>query len=169
MGHQIVFYLTPEDMRATEVRIRSKVPVAISDSRPKEPHPHVLPDTEVAEMGKTWLSVYLVRPEDLGAVKLIEVRTQHYWAIDELRSPVIELNRCFFDGKILRSGRVYYTDGYYGEDGAWVAKPWEFIKWAKDVFSAVKKSLKKNERLCAYVGPDALVWQAENSGELVNQ
>lgn len=42
---QIVFCLTPNDMRAN-------VPVAILDSRLKEPHPRVLPDTEVAEMGK---------------------------------------------------------------------------------------------------------------------
>ena len=38
-------------------------------------------------------------------------------------SPVVELTRCFFDGHILRRGRLYFVDRYYGTNGDWIEKP----------------------------------------------
>ena len=165
MGKQLRFYLTPADTELAEGRIRECDSLCVLHSRSSQPHPRVCSNLDVREDGKRWLFLYLVRETDLGQVVLKEVPAQQYWAIDSLRSPVIEFNCCFFDGLRLRSGRIYYTDGFYGEDGVWIEKPTAFLNWAKCVFSAVKKISKSTGGY--YVGADAKRWLEETKGKLI--
>jgi hypothetical protein len=89
---------------------------------------------------------YMVRPDDLSAINLEEVPEQRYWSIDILSSPVVELTRCYFDGKILRRGRLYYTHSFYGGDDRWVEKPEPFRSWAKRLLSAALQNSKTRPR-----------------------
>lgn len=164
MGHQVNFYLDGADTISLEERIRGLGPLAILHSLSPGPEPRVLDGVNFEENGRPWLFLFLVRPEDLPAVKTREVPAQGHWTIDDLRSPVVELNRCFFDGKILRRGRVYYLDGFYvGQE--WQDKPDSFRKWAKAVLATTKKGLKKHES--EYIGPGAAAWLASAGGKLV--
>jgi hypothetical protein len=85
------------------------------------------------------------------------VTTQGYWVVDVLRSPALELSSCFFDGKILRRGRIYYVDGFGGEDGAWIEKPETFRTWARRVRAAIRKALARQGDFDD-IGPDARAW-----------
>jgi hypothetical protein len=131
MGHQVNFYLAPEDLRDLERRLREIQPLTVIHRRSPSDQPRVVDSFEVLEDGKPWFFLACVRTEDLAHVTLRHVPEQGYWVVDEYQSPVIELTRCFFDGRILRSGRLYYNDGFWGPDKTWVEKPEPFRKWAK--------------------------------------
>lgn len=166
MGHQVVFYMSPQDTRDVELRLRSLGPIAILHSESGTKRPRVLQSLGHEEGGQPWLFFFLARPQDVDHVNMIEVPAQGCWAVDVLCSPVIEFTRCYFDQTILRQGRVYYTDGFYNEDGLWVAKPGDFLGWAKSVRSAVRKSLMRHN--AALIGNDAALWLARGGGRLVN-
>ncbi|HYO60073.1 hypothetical protein [Archangium sp.] len=167
MGHQLNFFLTPEDLRLLEQRLKEKCPVVFLDYRSQGPAPAQLPDLEVAEFGKTRLSVLLVPPDSLGALIFRHVPQQGYWTVDLLRSPAVELSRCFYDGAILRRGRLYYDRGFYDEAGHWVEKPASFQDWAKKVFSVARKGLERDAEQFAYVGTNAQAQRQEGRLKLV--
>ncbi|MEZ4297826.1 MAG: hypothetical protein R3B70_22915 [Polyangiaceae bacterium] len=164
MGHQANFYATPTDIAELQERIAKLEPMAILHSRSPTATPRVLPSLRFEENSQAFLHYYLVREGDFDKVVTEYVPTQGYWSIEELFSPVVELSSCFFDGNILRQGRVYYKDGFYGPDGLWVDKPEPFRTWAKAVLRHTKKLLKKHGR--DYIGKDALRWVEEEGGKL---
>jgi hypothetical protein len=168
MGRQLQFYLTPSDLAVLEVALRASQEVAALPWRAPRPEPTVVESFRIERMGKTPLTLYLARPADLGAVAFREVAAQGYWTVDDLRSPVVELARCHFDGKTLRRGRLYYATGYYGGDGAWVDKPKAFLAWADALLRTARKALWREPRLDAYLGPEARELHDRNAAELVS-
>jgi hypothetical protein len=166
MGHQLNYFLMPEDTRLLEERLRERCPVAFLDTRSQQPAAVQLPGLEVAEFGKTRLRVLLAPPEALESVILEYIPQQGYWLVDSSRSPVIEMDRCYYDGSILRKGRLYYQRQFV-DKGAWVEKPADFQAWAKRVFTVVRKGLQRDPEVLAYLGPHAQ--QARQRGlELVD-
>jgi hypothetical protein len=155
MSSQINFFLTPLDLSMLEQRLKKQCSVVFLGIPLEQPAPRLLSTLEVARYGEEWLKVFLAHPESLGALVFKHVPKQGYWLVDDDRSPVIELSRCFYDGKILRRGRVYYTKGFYDEAGQWVDKPADFLAWAKKVFSVTRKGLQRDAGLGSYVGQDA--------------
>ncbi len=167
MGQQTTFYLTPTDLRATEERIRKCGEFLVLHTRASEARPRIVPSLDYEENGKKWLFFYLVRPDDLSSVQMHEVAKQNYWAIDSLRSPVVEFSSCFFDGVKIRQGRVYFQSRYYAETGQLVTKPDSFVKWAESVLAAVKKTLHRDPASGNYVGSDTLTWVQQKGGTLL--
>jgi hypothetical protein len=155
MGHQINFFLGPNDHAELEMRLREAGELVVLHVRSPTPEPRQVDNTNFTEDGKQWLFLYLVRPDDLSAVRTREVAAQRYWSVDDLRSPVIELTRCYYNGKILRRGRLYFVDGYYGAEDQWVEKPEEFKAWANRLFAAARKTLTFDKNLGAHIGPEA--------------
>ena len=155
-GRQLQLYLTPRDLHSYEATLRERPAewVALASHSPG-PGPNRVGSLAIREMGKERLTVFLVRTQDLGAISVRQVKEQRYWTIDELRSPVIEFQRCFFDGQLLRRGRLYYVTGYYGDNGAWIAKPASFIEWASGMLRATRKALQRVADLGAYLGDEA--------------
>jgi hypothetical protein len=164
VGHQVNFYLDPVDTEWVEQKLRAVAPFAILHSRSSGPEPRVVGSLDCTEGGKPWLYFYLVQPQDLQRVVTRHVPAQGYWTVDVLRSPVVELNRSFFNGQILRRGRVYYVDGFYGPDGSTVEKEEQFRTWAKSLLSTTKKALKRHGS--DYIGPNAEAWLASSGGRL---
>jgi|GEM_PF-1998874 len=165
MGHQVNFYATPTDISELERRIDLLEPMVIIHDRSPTSQPRIVSSLDITEGDRRWLYYYLVRKKDLERVLTEHVPAQKYWSIDSLRSPVIEFNSCYFDGKTLGRGRVYYVDGYYGADDAWVEKPESFRAWAKKVLRTIKRPLKKHNRI-DYIGQNALAWLEREQGEL---
>jgi hypothetical protein len=116
--------------------------------------------------GEDWLHLFLVRPEDLDRVVTQHVAVQGYWVVDVLRSPVIEFQRCFFDGKELRRGRAYFVDKYYDSSDALIQKPETFRKWAQTVLRAIRQSLERKGS--DYIGYDAKQWLSTGKGALID-
>lgn len=165
MGHQVNFYLDPSDTVTVEHAVRSIEPLFVLHSRSQGPTPKVLDSFNVEDEGKPWLFLYLVRPEDLNQVVTSHISAQGYWSVEVLESPVIELTRCFFDGSVLRRGRLYYVDGFYDTDQCWREKPEGFRRWARDVLKKTKRVLKKHQS--DYIGSGAEAWLSTCGGRLL--
>ncbi|HMF30933.1 MAG TPA: hypothetical protein VKK79_05945 [Candidatus Lokiarchaeia archaeon] len=167
MKYEVNFYLTPEDAILVQSRLSEIVPVKILHSRSPTQDPQVVDSLDHREAGKQWLSLFLVREEDLNDVVMHYVDVQDYWTVDDLRSPVIEFTCSFFDNDILRRGRAYYVEGYHEQDQGWIEKSAPFKAWAKIVLDTIKKSL--NRRMSDYIGPSALSWSQVSGGKLVSK
>ena len=154
MSHQINFFLGPNDLIELEARLKKVDAPVVLHSRAPTNKPRVLDTINFTEDGKQWLFLYLVRSEDLTALRMKEVAAQKYWTIDTFISPIVELNSCYYDGKILRRGRLYYMDGYYDQE-QWVEKSDDFRTWAKRLLAAARKTLVFDKELGAHVGPEA--------------
>jgi hypothetical protein len=167
MGRQVNFFFLPQDLNECEGRIRQLGPVVFFESRSQSAAPELLENTVINEMGKTWLDIYLALPEHLPLVKLREVKAQGWYSVEESTSPVIELSRCYFDGKILRRGRLYYNESYYAEDGQLITKPNDFTNWARKVLKVAVKGLLKDPNTSSYVGRGASLWREQEKGSFV--
>lgn len=153
MGHQLNLYLTHKDTEMVEDAIRAIEPVAILHRRSKGPAPRVLTSLRHDEDGHTWLFFDLVRPADLAMLPVRHVAGPDYWTVDVQRDPVLEFNRCFSDGRIIRRGRVYFVSSYFGPDGAPVMKDEAFVKWGRKVVRRIRSILTKHGGDC--IGPEA--------------
>lgn len=156
MGKQVNFYLLPADIAILEEKIRDIDSLVVLHSRSNISKPRELANLELLEEGQHWLYFYLVRPEDLDSVQMRHVPAQNYWTVDVLKSPVIELQRCFWDGQVLRRGRVYYQDKFFGDDNELIEKSESFQRWAKWIFKTIKQSLDKVDH--DYLGYNAKRW-----------
>ena len=165
MGHQINFYAAPADIAVLQERVGDVEPMLILHSRSPGAEPVVLSSLRHTEDAKPWLFYYLVRRCDLANVTSEHVPSQGYWAIDVIRSPVVQFNSCFFDGTVLGRGRVYYVDGFYGEHDEWHEKSERFRSWGKAVLKTTQKCLKRHG--ADYIGPAAAEWLAQGDGRLV--
>jgi hypothetical protein len=161
MAHQVNFYAAPEDIAQIEAEVRQIEPIEFLHSRSQAAGPRVVSSLDLREDGTPWLFFYLVRESDLAAVVTNRVPAQGYWTVDVFRSPVVEFNRCYFDGNILRRGRVYYVDGFYRSDEIWVEKSEYFRRWAKSVFKITKRCLKRHGT--DYIGQEAWSWLNESA------
>lgn len=166
MSHQFTYCALLEDFAEIESKLRAIEPFVILYSRSPTAAPRIAPALDFKDESGTWLFCYLVREADLAAVMTRYVPTQGYWAIEDFHSPVIQCTGCFFDEKILRRGRMYYADGAYDKNGAWVQKSEAFRRWAAAVFRAAKKCLKKLD--WRYIGPAAARWLETSGGKLVD-
>lgn len=166
MGQQINFYMTPRDLEIAMKHIMGCGEYVILHYKSSQSKPNVVPNLEFEENGKPWLYFYLTRSEFLPLIKMYEVPAQKYWAIDSLRSPVLELNRSFFDGKNLRMGRIYFHTNYYDDVGRKVTKSEAFLIWTKCILAVMKKTLKLDRSLGVYIGTDAMVVSNEGGNLL---
>ena len=165
MGKQVNFYLLPSDFTTVQAAIESAGPVKFltdqtRDDRPREIDSLVInPD----EMGRIGLRVYAVRPEDLHSVKTKWIEQQGHWIIDQFDSPVLEIDRCYYDGRLIRRGRIYFaTDLRFR-----AALPdQDFVRWGTAVLSRVRRRLLLDRHLhsFAYVSEAVIEWLHAHGG-----
>jgi len=168
MGHQSSFFLTPKDTADLDRRLREKTEFIVLLWESPTASPRIVDSLNFSEEGDPGLNKFLARPEDLDKIVTHYVDTQGYWTLEGDNSPVVEFSGCFFDGKILREGRVYYVDKSWTRDGGWVDKSEAFRKWAKMVHTTIKKSLKRRaSKYVEYIGADAQAW-VDAGGQLVD-
>lgn len=168
MGHQSTFYLTPKDKADLEQRLRERTDFIILLWESPTSSPRVVDSLNFSEEGEPGYHKSLARPEDLDKIVTRHVPEQGYWTLQENDSPVVEFSGCFFDGKILRAGRVYYVDKFWTPDRGWEEKSEAFRKWARMVHTTIKKSLKRRDsKYVEYIGADAQAW-VDAGGQLVS-
>ncbi|AZN35138.1 hypothetical protein [Iodobacter ciconiae] len=141
MGKQVNFYLTPSDFLGVKTLIDTIEPCFILHSRSKSNEPLIVDDFAVRDGEDDWLFYYLVRQCDILDVKMRAVPSQGYWVIDETHSPVIELNKCFFNENTLGRGRIYFNEKYYNDNSVLIQKPDAFKIWANAILRHVRKKL----------------------------
>jgi hypothetical protein len=155
VGHQLNFFATTADLETIERHLRAHAPLAILHDRSPLPQPRSLNSLNAVADGKPVIYMCLARVDDLRATKLTHVPAQHYWAVDTIRSPVIEFTKPVLDGSSLRRGRFYYVDGFF-TDSVWIEKDVDYCAWARDVLRIVRKCLIRKDG--AFIGRDATTW-----------
>lgn len=163
MGRQLNFFLMPEDLAVLESAVRSAGQVKFLRSRHSTKNLEVLDSLVITrdQMGHVDLRAYLCRPDDLQQVTLRYVPNQEHFVVQP-GSPVIEVDRCFFDGKFLHRGRLYFFTTNY--------TPADFTRWASRVFRSVRNSLVRQEAFGGYYyfGQIARRWVEESDAHLVS-
>lgn len=167
MGHQVQIYLLPEDTLLIEKYFMGSDNAKFIQYCSPSAEIAVSDTLAVQEMGKSWLPIFIVREKDLKDLEVKHIEAQSYWTIDSLRSPVIEFSRCFFDGNVLRKGRLFFDLGYYGRGGEWVSKSDAFTTWADDTLRWIRKTFTRIES-GAYIGKKAGWWVQQRGGRLVD-
>ncbi len=165
MGRQISFFATPKDLSGVEAEVRRSRPLLLLTALSESPEPGIVEGMCVNAMGRESLRLYMVRPSDKLAVVTRQLRSGRGWAVDEPRSPVVELDRSYFDGERLSKGRVYYEPGYYSSERQWIEKSPAFIKWADGIFRTVRKVLLRDAGLNAYLGKEAADWRERTGAQ----
>ena len=105
------------------------------------------------------LSLNLARSADIEKIKMRYFPGIKKWCINSTYEEVVEFGCCFMDSALIRESRVYYATGCY-ENGIYVKKSEEFIKWAEKLFRLLKKELIKIEDngYILYVGKQTHAW-----------
>jgi hypothetical protein len=83
------------------------------------------------------------RENEIILKEVINIENETIYPIDQLRSPIIEFDRCFYNKefKKMNDGRVYYNKGYWGDDHNFKTKNETFLKFADEFFKKLKKIL----------------------------
>jgi hypothetical protein len=165
VGRQIQIYFSPDDVRALESAAQERLGTVVLPHRHPTERASPASSTVIENEAGIRSFGYLVRPQDLGAVVLRHIPAQGYWVVDATRSPVVELDGGFADGKILRCGRLYFEKGFYAENGSWVQKSEGFLRWAEEVLKLAKQWSRRDSKLDAYVGKSAK--EKQSSGWLL--
>jgi hypothetical protein len=153
MGHQLTFRATPADLAGLEAAFAKSHPYVCLAWRSPDATPKQLRGFSEYQPGRDDLKVLLVSPTDLSKVRSGYVPAQKYWTVDTLRSPVVEMSRCYVEGNAIRPGRLYYKDEYYGAEGQRMLQPEDFRKWAADLLKTTKNVFKRIKG--EYVGAEA--------------
>jgi hypothetical protein len=163
MGHQVNFFVLPADLPAIEATIRSAGDVCFLEDRTPTEQPVVLDSLafDQADMGHRPLRAYIARESGLAAVQTRFIGAQGYWLIDATVSPVIEFDRCFFDGSVLRRGRAYFASDLRFRPE--LPDP-DFVRWGDRALSRIKKALQRAPDLppWIYVSAAAEQWIRDN-------
>jgi hypothetical protein len=163
MGRQLNFYMHPDDLAAFQSDVERRHAVVLA-SRATSPTPLKLPTVLVAEYGVDPLCIFLARDQDLDLVRHVEILGSRDYAIDSLRSPVIEFSRCYFGDRVIRRGRLWFSTGYFGSGGDRRNQPEEFVRWASGWLRSLRRQyvqLKDGN----FAGPAAKKW-SDAGGQL---
>jgi len=104
---------------------------------------------------------YLVRPQELPEMRLRDIETRSYKAIDVDRSPVIEFDGCRRLGDRITEGRMYVISNYF-EGQTLIRKDEGFLRWTEKLMTKARRTLKKAPASFFYYGEAA--WQLRGTG-----
>lgn len=160
---QVNFYIHPDDVKELEKFLAENDIVIIN--QPQYTTDLKFSDIIEKRTDNEWLKCFLARRQDIKSIKNEFINEQNYYLIDEFESPVIELRRCLFDGKILKGSRLYFIKAFYDSNDRLVDKPQDFINCAQSVLKWIKKHYNKDSKNGDYFSPKAEDWK-NNNGEI---
>jgi hypothetical protein len=162
-SQQVNFYLLPEEQEWFETTLKECDDFVVVTGMNSPMEPQIVNTTVIQQMGQEKLTIYLCRSLETSCLVARSIPTRKLWVVDELRSPVVEYTRCYFDGGLLRRGRLYVVGQFFDDAGQRVEKNPGFVLWAKSLITKAKSVLKRRDD-GDYIGPKAL--QALESGQI---
>ncbi|BDT71480.1 hypothetical protein os4_10020 [Comamonadaceae bacterium OS-4] len=167
MGSQFTYYCLAEDLARIQEQVFVPTNSQLVAAEKKDGAHHIVPVEQFAlefeKMGKQTIFLYLLPPPKMQ----LEVRNGPW--IDTSKSHLIEVGRCFNDGKILRSARFWYESRFF-VGSELCSKPPEFLAWAESIYRKTKKQLQRHEinfsghMYSEWFGPKA--WSAVSNGKI---
>jgi hypothetical protein len=142
-SRQVNFYVHPEEQEWLEERLEGAGQFTIVRGLDESGRAKLSSTTVIKEFGKEDLKIYLVRPEDVDRICSVGAPNRVERFVDDLRSPVVEFSRCYFDERVLRRGRLYMVDSYYDDFDRLTKKPADFVAWGRKLIDVVRNSLER--------------------------
>ena len=152
----------PEDLDELAAVIRKAGDAMFLADRTPGPAPRQLDDIRLPPelMGEVALKVYVCLRHRVDEVVLRHVEPMSHWVIEGARSPVLELSRCYFDGELLRLGRIYMAS-----DRRFRPQPADpgLLQWSDRAIRAVRRAFPRDPGVhpSAYVSSRVRAWAAE--------
>ena len=160
-SRQTDFFLTSNDQLSLERALRSTEDFVIVGGFPEGGALQFLKNFALEENNLGSSRAYLVRPQELPEVRLRNIETRSYKAIDVDRSPVIEFDGCRRLGDRITRGRMYVISMYF-EGQTLIRKDEGFLRWTEKLMSKARRKLKKAPGSIFYYGEEA--WQLRGAG-----
>lgn len=168
---QINFFMMPEDVETFEAYLKGRKDTEFLGLPMYKQELRIV--KSLLDKGKDmFFGLFLASNFLLDKIVLKYIPKQDYYLIEDLTSPVIEFDRCFYDfkNKKIRRGRLYVITGYYADNGEWVMKEQRFLDWADEIFKWFRKTFRK-QKLEGYEGflvtPKTIKWVQEEGGDLL--
>lgn len=172
-SRQINFYMMPKDIEEFEIWLKQRVDSVFLALPMYEEELRIIETLAISTKEKDmWLTVFLAPEHLLDKIIVKYVPAQEYYLIDNLKSPVMEFGRCYYDweNKKMRRGRLYYIKGYYDDNKEWKFKDESFLNWADEIFKWFRRHF-KNQKLTGFEGwlvtKRTAEWVEKEGGELL--
>ncbi len=81
--------------------------------------------------------------------------------VDVDKSLVVEFVRCRLVDNVLSRGRLYFTTGYYDQNGRWQDKPDDFIEWGSKLIQWIRTHYSLYPETGFYISAQVLRWSIE--------
>jgi len=168
MGHQVRFFLSPEDVEALEERLRPLGEYVLLLAEGERPAPLIAAKNAVWPKPKGLRGRYIARTSDLADITYrLDEKLGSYF-IAELESPVIEVGIWPVRDNQIQMGRLYFSSSSVSESGFKLPKDKDFVGWAKKVLKTAVKGLHR-EQNSYYLGATAEALRQEGKVELVER
>jgi len=154
-GKQFTFFLGMSDQIKFEGAMRSSGDIVFLRHWSQSARPEEVPTSQVFEMGREILGLWIARREDLPLIEFQPIKGRAEFACDPTFAPVIEFSRCYVTDRFIRAGRLYRSDKFWDDNRQLVEKSPAFIEWADRLYKLAKSSLTKVEQGC-YAGAEAI-------------
>jgi hypothetical protein len=163
IGRQFSYYCLPEDLDLIQDTALSGFDYRLYSRGRADAAEPLTPISRLRldypDMGKVTLFLIMTPPPPLDTLRWTTQSGMRF--LDTAESYVVEVGRCFTDGKILRDNRFWYAPISMDRSG-WVPKDKAFTDWADSLYRRVKKVLYYEKDLKNWFGPAALASYREN-------
>jgi hypothetical protein len=161
MGSQVNFFLGPNDLRQLASVLSKSGELVFWRADPRTALLQEVTDI-VPTYGVDTLQLQLARRADFQQVLHLFSRASSGYSSDlSLYQPVVEFDLPYVAKGYIRSGRVYRQDAYWNPNDEHERKEEEWIRWAKQLFSSVRRSLTKIDGTHSYAGKEAIEMRAK--------
>jgi len=140
LGRQIQIFMAPEDQLTLENAIHAAAAFTILEALSESPTPERKNSTILTDYGEERLRIILVQPGRAPEIRYKAIPGTREFTCDVVKNPIIEYDRCYYDGKIIRSGRLYFVPRFYNANRECEDKGRDFTDWCGRIFKAVRSS-----------------------------
>lgn len=150
MSRQAYFFMHPEDLVEFDEHIRLANGVVFVPCRLKTavvtPQKSAVCDTPLLESSSDNLTLYMCRPDDLHQLHPHERPVLGDWTVNPRKAPVVEFWRSYFDGRVLKRGRLSFELDGQSRD---------FNRFADSLLRHIRRKYTRSD-FGAYAGDHAL-------------
>lgn len=165
MGKQVNFFMMPKDLAVFGEYLRQNGgdDVKILPEKFRSPKMLIVPNVTIDD---DQLGLCITKSSYMSQIVIEYFESTDFWVVNTLLSPVIELTKSYYNGQILRRGRLYFMAGFFDVQGNWVTKGTAFEKWGDKLLRWIRKNYQRHPENHFYFGEHAWEWHKGNQGAI---